>query len=385
VGKYILLGVLTLGLLHSARSQNNCEANLTQAQEWLDQGRLNGISALLNACLNNGFTKEQKVQAFRILTMTYLYNDDPYAAEQSYLALLAEDPEYQLLDTDPIELEHLGEQYITTPIISWRFMVGANTSFITVIHENGTYNINDSQQKYTPDFGFNVNGAVDVHFSKMVSITAGLELSSHKFRYSNQFFEGTVQTLGATQTVSDEQTKEENFIEASLPISIKLDFPINNSGWSVYAYGGYSINYNWLYRADLRITPGDAGSGSNVQATVSGPKLDIGIIRKDWTQSFLGGVGVKKRFGYKYGFIDIRYKGGLTNLLQEEKQFSFENNEELQEYTFTYAMVDDDFRLNALSINVGVIIPMYRPRKKNTVTIQTIVNGWFSKKDKTDE
>ena len=57
----------------------------------------------------------------------------------------------------------------------------------------------------------------------------------------------------------------------------------------------------------------------------------------------------------------------------------------LQAGTFKYGLVDDDLRMNGFTVSLGVVIPMYKPRRKNTVTLQTIMKGWFTKKEKDDE
>ena len=89
-----------------------------------------------------------------------------------------------------------------------------------------------------------------------------------------------------------------------------------------------------------------------------------------------------KRFGYKYGFIDVRYQAGIKNSLDRSNQFNFGESGALRDYTFNYGMVDDDFRQNAIYLNVGIILPMYKPRKVNTVTIQSVLKSWFTKKEK---
>ena len=171
VRRFVLLGFFWLVASLALKAQQSCEDKLIQAQEWLDQGRLKGIPALLHDCISK-YSRQQKVQAYRILTMAYLYNDDPIGAERSFLDLLGVDPEYQIIESDPIELEHLSAQYISTPIIGWQVMAGTNMSLIQVIHVNGIDNTDNSQQSYSPGFGFVANGSVDVHFSKNFSLMA---------------------------------------------------------------------------------------------------------------------------------------------------------------------------------------------------------------------
>jgi hypothetical protein len=343
---------------------------------------LNSIPGLLSECLKSGFSKSEKIQAYRLLTISYLYNDDPIGAEASFMNLLKVEPEYRVTENEPVELEHFSNQFITTPIISWRMSVGANASFVDVIHVNGTDNTDSTRQQYTVDFGFVMNGSVELHFSKFVSLQSGIELSSHKFRYSNELYQDSfVNEAGEIVVVTDNLRKAENRVTLSLPIALKFTYPFEL--WHPYAYLGYSPNFNFQETADASFIPGSTGGFT--QTAVTGPKLDISLIRKNFTHSLLFGMGVTRRFGYKYGFIDVRYKAGLKNVLEENNQFAFEQNENINNYTWRYQIVDDDFRLNSLSISAGIVIPMYKARRKNTVTIQTVVQGWFKRKNTKDE
>jgi len=93
---------------------------------------------------------------------------------------------------------------------------------------------------------------------------------------------------------------------------------------------------------------------------------------------------VKRRFKYNYVLVDLRYRLGMTNMLDEKKQYNFDNDQ-IREEQFRYLQSGDDLRWNGLELSVGFTIPKYKVRAKNTVTIQTVVSDLFSKKKKKDE
>ena len=74
----------------------------------------------------------------------------------------------------------------------------------------------------------------------------------------------------------------------------------------------------------------------------------------------------------------------MTNMNNQQNQFDF-SNDDVSEKVFKYATIDDDLRWNGIELTIGYVWPQYKPRKKNTVTIQTVDKKWFSKKDKGDE
>lgn len=131
----------------STEAVAQCTEKLNQAQDAFDNGHLYGIPALLTECIDKG-SKQDKIEAYRLLTLTYLYIDDPIAAQNSFISLLKLDPEYRVDSTNHIELLHLSKEYITSPIVSWSVGGGVNMSNVTVIHENGSYNPNFSNENY---------------------------------------------------------------------------------------------------------------------------------------------------------------------------------------------------------------------------------------------
>lgn len=97
---------------------SDCEQILIQADDEFNAGRYYGIPALLKPCLDQGFSSEQKVRAYLLLTQAYLILDDPIAADDSYLKLLKADPEYVANPArDPIDVYYLSRKFISTPRI----------------------------------------------------------------------------------------------------------------------------------------------------------------------------------------------------------------------------------------------------------------------------
>ena len=96
------------------------------------------------------------------------------------------------------------------------------------------------------------------------------------------------------------------------------------------------------------------------------------------------GLGVKYRFLYRYISFDVRYSVGLNNILSTKNQFDFgaggEQND-IRELAFRYGQVDNDFRLDNLSLNFGYVYPLYRPRKIEKKSKKGLFN-MFKGKDK---
>src|SRR6188768_71130 len=69
----------------------SCAQTLRLAQTTYEQGRLHELEAQLAGCLKNGFDDQQKVTAYRYLTLAYIYLEEPEKADASILELLRAD------------------------------------------------------------------------------------------------------------------------------------------------------------------------------------------------------------------------------------------------------------------------------------------------------
>ena len=85
--KRFLAIILFFSFSQLAIAQNDCGESINLAQDAFDAGHIERIPSILHECINK-FTPEQKVEAYRLLTITYLYMDDPFGAESSFLNLL---------------------------------------------------------------------------------------------------------------------------------------------------------------------------------------------------------------------------------------------------------------------------------------------------------
>jgi hypothetical protein len=368
--KGLLFFIFLLFTLTPLKGYGQCTESLNQAQEAFDNGHLYGIPALLSDCVDRG-SKQDKIEAYRLLTLTYLYIDDPIAAQNSFMSLLKLDPEYRVDSTNQIELVHLSKEYITTPIVSWSAGGGANISNVTVLHKNGGNNTEIDNERYDWAVGGTIIGAFELHFGKFVSFKAESELSFNRFKYHNNYF-----------NIIDEQNSKDdvNLIEKSwnysLPVSIKLTYPGNI--YYPYIYGGYAPTYNVITNTDAVLI----NNQNSAEIRTEDKNLDISRIRTDFSHSYIVGIGVKRRIKYHFVFIDVRYKIGMYNRLVREEQNSFEADPGINKYTNTYLQQDNDFRQNEVTITAGYVWPRYKPRKRKSVTAKYFLGNLFKKKGK---
>ena len=155
--KRLFIAWLVLNILcHTQTSAQDCSNTLERARAGFESGYLYTIPAILKPCLDNGFNKSQRIEAYLILTRTYLLIDDPISAESSYLKLLNEDPEYEInAEVDPVDIVYLNENFTTTPIFILSANFGLNSSNASIIQNYGVDNTDFSNESYKSSFGIN--------------------------------------------------------------------------------------------------------------------------------------------------------------------------------------------------------------------------------------
>ncbi len=369
--KSLLFFVFVFGMLFSQQGTAQCANNLKTAQANFSEGHLYAIPSLLEPCLKKEFSKQDKLDAYRLLTLTYLYIDDPISAKRSFLDLLALDPEYRVDSTSHIELLHLSKEYITTPIVSWRVRGGTNMSTVTVTKVNGSYNLNQNKELYKVGFGVSLIGSLDIHFSKNVSVSIESDLSYKSFNYQNTVFNSN----GVSNSKDLINLKEKSY-NIGLPITVS--YTLYKNTFYPYIYGGYSPGYNFITSTNAKYTKIE----NETVLVTEDNNLNISSIRNRLMHSGIVGIGLKRRFNYNYVFVDLRYKFGLTDRLNGDTQNDFEIEPTINRYIFTYQQLDNDFRQNEFTLTLGYIWPKYKPRKKKSVTAKSFIGSVFKKKKK---
>jgi iron complex outermembrane receptor protein len=92
--KYILLFTCSLLATACLYSQECGQIALEQAQKEYEVGRLSQVISLIKPCLDKGFTNDEKIQAYRLLALTYLANDNTDSAGSMIERILQIDPSY---------------------------------------------------------------------------------------------------------------------------------------------------------------------------------------------------------------------------------------------------------------------------------------------------
>ena len=373
IHKILLISILLLPCTSLVSwGQGVCSQTLIEARDEFDGGHLYGIPSLLKGCLDKGFSKQERIQAYWLLTRTYLIIDDPISAEYSYLELLKLDPEYVIdKENDPIEMVYLSKKFMTTPVFTWTIgKVGLNYSKSVIINQYGVDNTNLSGEKYNYKIGFQLGGAIDLNFNSNYSLCAELLYSQKLYEYSNLLF------------IQDQLSYTE--LQHWIDVPVYLKYSTQRNKFYPFAYAGYSLNLALGARATtelLNIEGGTSGE-SATNLPVTGPPINIGDKRELINTSLIFGIGTRYRIGYRYLSVELRGNFGLTNVLNIDNQYSKSGDSYNDELLFRYGKTESDFRMNSYSLMFGFVQPLYKPRK--ITPNKGVLSGVFKKNKKSE-
>ncbi|WP_276371955.1 hypothetical protein [Chryseolinea sp. H1M3-3] len=371
----VLMVLFLFGVSH-IQAQTECELALTLATDEFNAGHLYGIPAMLSDCLNKNQNDEWRQRAYLLLTETYLLLEDPIGAENSYLEVLRANPEYVTdPQRDPIDLVYLSKKFTATPIFEFYAMLGPNTSPIRVIHDVTIGGESQTKQSYKLRLGWQMGAGLNYNYNNNVTFSAGFSYVFTGFQHiTNNLFgpnKDIVEFL-------DRQTW------ATLPLTVK--YGDDEGKIRPYTYVGYSLNFLLRDKGILNVFNRDSrmsstnGLGEELSsADNETPNLNLNSHRRRLNGSFLFGGGVKYKYKLDFFFVDLRYALGTKNIANTENRFN--NYAE----GLPYPYVDDDFRLDNLSISIGYVHPFYKPRKLKKPRTKSVFRFINRQRNATDQ
>ncbi|MEQ8423852.1 MAG: hypothetical protein RIA63_04020, partial [Cyclobacteriaceae bacterium] len=121
--KKCIVGLIFVAITSYSYAQTStCAQTLRLARSTYEQGRFHEIPALLESCLRGGdgnFTKQESVEALRILTLSYIYQEEPEQADVAMLRLLNTDHYFEVNENvDPAEFTALYATFRTDPVFA---------------------------------------------------------------------------------------------------------------------------------------------------------------------------------------------------------------------------------------------------------------------------
>ncbi|MDN4167033.1 outer membrane beta-barrel protein [Cytophagales bacterium LB-30] len=345
IGYIFLFVILWIGLTPMLWAQNNCSGILNQAQNAYQEGSLYDIPDILASCLENGFTDEEKIEAYRLLTLTYAaINQEPQARE-ALISLLKINPEYTLEPNAPVELSSVYDKIYTQPIFYVGITISPNFNQLRVMNEfSNSSTFNAQGANYSGNLGFTLGGYLIYPLSKRWFVSMQPQFSSYNYGYKESVY---------TNSFSEQPSQSTTFLAVDrfveLPIQARIKLPIQKVHWMLGA--GPYVSY--LMGSTVR----DIRRENNVVPAepITQPALDVKDYRLTWN------LGAQMETGVVFRYLRLEWemKAGIRAQLFNHVQYEDQSERINSDLNYDFMVMEDDFTYTMAYFSLAVTKPFY--------------------------
>jgi hypothetical protein len=304
------------------------------------------IPGMLSPCIESGFTRTQKIEAYKLIILANLFDDDQYSAEKNMLEFLKKYPEYEIMPSDPVEFVYLFESYKTNAIFSMGLTVGPNLANPRIIEPYNAGNVTYSSSSNKTGAGFQIGLNLSRYISRRLFLNLGINYTS-----SHYTFEDDVKYYYNSEEMQFAKISfKENIAFIDVPLTIAYE--IGTRSIDYYFCAGFSIGS--IYKV--------SGVPSRIydenSPAVTGADISMTDYREPYSYFSILGAGIKSKVPRGFILCDIRYNIGWNNIINAENRF------ESSELWSKYFYVDDDYSINYVTLSLGYYFSLYKPKKQ---------------------
>lgn len=331
---------------------SNCAQTLRLARLTYDQGRLHELPALLEGCLTstdtkNSFTKQEKTDAYRLLTLTYIYLEEPAQADKAMISLLEADHFFKVnKDVEPAEFIALYNKFRTKAIFNVGVKIGVNSTSASVqsnyyVGSNGV-----GKGKFSPNPSLNFGVAFEKDIKGRFVFGPELIYTAKNMTYDNPSLLLSDVTIDAPILTNTTNIKQ-NWLDVNLLVQYKL------KSTTVSPFVAIGPGFNLLLGSTYE---GIQTAREANNTTITGSTLDSKKSFNTLAYSAIVAAGLRVQLGAIYVTGDIRYQYGLSNVVNSSSRTNLDAG-------FDYAFTVPNYKHNTIMINVGVLYPIFKPKK----------------------
>jgi hypothetical protein len=334
----------------SLAQQEQCAFTLREAQNLYSQGQIENIPAMLQSCIADGFTKTERSEAYKLIILSYLYDDDQEQANQEMLLFLKKYPEYEISPTDPVEFTYLLNSYDTHRRLSLGAFFGGNLSYGTIHEPFSVMNLNTALDPLLRLSGLGISGGARFN----IFLANNLELSTEAVFSTNTFSFDPGEMYNMNKLVHSET-------QSRINVPLTLSYEVNLGNWRPYGRAGVMGGY--LLSATVDITREYTVIDDAIPGDVTVLNADFKSMRKDINLWAVLGGGVKYKIPKGFIVLDLRYNIGL--MLQNNPSMNrYTSSDQVQDGNFQGYYTDPDFSMNSIVFTLGYMRSLYKPKKK---------------------
>jgi hypothetical protein len=335
--RIIVFVCVILTWLPALQAQNTCTEQLNKAQRSFDDGLLDDIPMMLENCMNDGFTKEEKANAYKLLIQTYLFNEELQKADVLMMQFLNEFPNYSIVVNDPKEFINLYNTYRTDPIFKIEVRTGIIFTTPYISEDFGPSDITTVKPDYQLKTGFNLEADFINNLTGDFDYSAGISFTLLRLGYINMPYDYS--TVVASL----------NHFYIGIPLAVRYNY--NAGPFILCATAGIEPVYLLSSTASIIRTDNIIG-----EEPIPGTEIYTDAHRMMDVRPFLS-LGSNIDLGRDQLKVTIGYKFSLFNKLDPASYYSDIN------LGSKYFYFEDDMLLHHGHVSLSYIRPIYQPKK----------------------
>lgn len=356
-----LVSLLLIGFRSEGQTTQLTGAQiLRSARTIYDQGRLHELPTLLEEALNKERFQSvnERVEAYRILILTYIYLEEPAKADENMLQLLGTDNFFKPIESDQVEFKNLYNKFRTRPVFSVGLRAGLNQTFINT--RKNYFNAAEAQGNgtYTPNLGVNLTLVFETEYKKKFVINPELMFNTQAFTYNNDRvftndFQGDDPSTTTVETDNEVATATHKITQTRIQLNLLMQYKLGTGKLNPYVFLGPTAGYLLKSSFDglLQLENNEEIAG----------KIDNTANYEPFNYSVMAGGGFKYKMGSVYLTGDLRIQYGLLNAVSTRNR-NKQTPENIQ-LTNQFLYTDNDFSIQQAMFHVGIIYPYFKPKK----------------------
>lgn len=330
----------------SLYAQEDCLKSFQTARQLYDQGMIDEIPRILTPCIESGFTRTQKIEAYKLIILAHLFDDNQQAAERKMLEFLKKYPEYEIMPSDPVEFVYLFESFKTKAIFSMGVTFGPNLANPRIIEPYNAGDVTYNSSSNNSGAGFQGGFNISRYVSDKLFLNIGINYTRNQYSFQDNinYYYDTDELQFA------EITFKENISIIDIPVT--LAYEINSRNVKYFLCTGISAGrINKATGIPSRIY--DVNS-----PPITGADIPMTDFRRSNTFFYIIGAGFKYKVPRGYLMSDIRLNIGLNNIINAQNRYKS------AELWSKYFYIDDDYSINYLTLTLGYYFSIYKPKKQ---------------------
>lgn len=348
--KLYIVFLLSLAATGAFAQASSCAQSLRLAQSVYDQGRLHELEDLITKAIGSQTApcgQAEQVSLLKLLTLTYIYLEEPEKADATMLKLLQTDNYFKINPAvDPAEFVALYNTFRTHEIYRIGAVLGVNAARPNVVNTVTAVELAEGS-KYSYAIAILFGASADVPLDAKDKLTLHGELLYSQKKFNLELI--TERSVEGYETYTNQFQGVETQNWLSLPLSI--EYKLADKKFNPFVSGGVVVDYLLNSKISSEVLRNNTTSIQEATFELNPQRVKTNI-------SLQAGAGVKFQMGSGYFIARAWYTHGLTNVNSLETSYSNE------QATWSQGYADPVFKISSLSVSGSYVINMFNPKKR---------------------